>query len=298
MAAWVVYNPLASDGTCRSMAELLEVMLEDDEVLLFDITKITNYAAFLSGMEPEDRLILAGGDGTLNRFVNDTQGLELPENIFFFPCGTGNDFACDLGHRLHDDPFCVAQLLRPLPTVEVNGRRRCFVNAVGFGLDGYCCRRGDELRREGKAVNYTAIAAGGLLGRFRPVNAQVTVDGVSYSFRRVWIAPTMHGRYYGGGMMAAPAQDRQGNTLSLVVLHNTRRLPALCLFPGIFSGRHVQHRQHVTVLTGREITVRFDRPAPLQIDGETLLDVSVYTARAVQTTSQRQGTCKENKKLL
>ena len=280
MAAWIVYNPLAGDGTCRNMAEILEITLEDDEVRLFDVTKITNYDAFLSGMAPEDRLILVGGDGTLHRFVNDTQGLELPENLFFFPCGTGNDFACDLGHRLYDDPFPVGDLLRPLPTVEVNGRRHHFVNAVGFGIDGYCCQRGDALRRKGKAVNYTAIAVGGLLGRFRPVNAQVTVDGVPYSFRRVWIAPTMHGRYYGGGMMAAPDQDRRGDTLSLVLLHSTRRLPALCLFPGIFSGRHVQHRRHVTVLTGREITVRFDRGAPLQIDGETILDVSAYTARA------------------
>ena len=28
---------------------------------------------------------------------------------------------------------------------------------------------------------------------------------------------------------------------------------------------------------GKEITVKFDRPAPLQIDGETVLDVTEYT---------------------
>jgi len=36
----------------------------------------------------------------------------------------------------------------------------------------------------------------------------------------------------------------------------------------------------ITVLTGHEITVEFDQPSPLQIDGETILDVTKYTARS------------------
>jgi diacylglycerol kinase family enzyme len=36
----------------------------------------------------------------------------------------------------------------------------------------------------------------------------------------------------------------------------------------------------VEVLTGQDITVEFDRPAPLQIDGETIPGVSSYRAAA------------------
>lgn len=36
----------------------------------------------------------------------------------------------------------------------------------------------------------------------------------------------------------------------------------------------------VDILKGREITVEFDRPTALQIDGETILGVTSYTARA------------------
>lgn len=275
---YVIYNPLAGNGNAEEDAKLLQVILDKD-LEYYDITRITNYAAFIGSMEKDAILMIVGGDGTLNRFVNDTDGIEIAQEIVYFPSGTGNDFAKDLGKD--ENPFVITQHLKNLPSVEVNGRRYRFINGVGFGIDGYCCQMGDEIKKiPGKKVNYTGIAIKGLLFRFKSRNARVTVDGKEYAYRKVWIAPTMHGRYYGGGMMAAPSQDR-GNgdsTLSLVVFHGAGRLRTLCVFPGIFKGKHVKHKKMVAVHTGREIKVEFDRPTPLQIDGETVLDVTHYTA--------------------
>lgn len=177
-------------------------------------------------------------------------------------------------------PFSVEAYLKDLPTVELKGKRYRFLNAVGFGIDGYCCQVGDELRKTpGKKVDYTAIAIGGLLKHYHPTTATVTVDGWRQVFRKVWIAPTMHGCFY-GGMMAAPEQKRNSGTLSLMLFHGAGRLRTLWALPGIFKGTHAKHKKMVTVLTGREITVEFDRPAPLQIDGETVLDITCYTAIA------------------
>jgi len=276
----VIYNPLAGKGTAQEDAQLLQVILDED-FEFYDITRITNYAAFIGGMEKDDFLVIVGGDGTLNRFVNDTDGIEIAQEIVYFPSGTGNDFAKDLGKG--ENPFVITQHLKNLPSVEVNGRRYRFLNGVGFGIDGYCCQVGDEIKKiPGKKVNYTGIAIKGLLFRFKSRNARVTVDGKEYAYRKVWIAPTMHGRYYGGGMMAAPSQNR-GNgdgTLSLVVFHGAGRFRTLCAFPGIFKGKHVKHTKMVAVHTGHEIKVEFDRPTPLQIDGETILNVTSYTARS------------------
>lgn len=41
------------------------------------------------------------------------------------------------------------------------------------------------------------------------------------------------------------------------------------------------------ILTGREITVKFDRPTALQIDGETILDVTSYRA-TMPTTAEKE----------
>ena len=173
--------------------------------------------------------------------------------------------------------------LQNLPSVTVNGETRLFLNGVGYGIDGFCCEEGDRRRETSdKPVNYTAIAIRGLLGKFRPVRATVTVDGLTRTYRHVWLAPAMNGRYYGGGMNVAPAQDRLAadGGVSVVVLHCASKLATLCVFPSIFKGEHVRHAKMVDVLTGRNISVSFDRPTALQIDGETVPNVTGYSVRA------------------
>lgn len=65
-----------------------------------------------------------------------------------------------------------------------------------------------------------------------------------------------------------------------MVFHTPGKLKALTVFPSIFKGEHIRHTHVVEVLTGQDITVEFDRPAPLQIDGETIPDVTAYRAVA------------------
>ena len=139
-----------------------------------------------------------------------------------------------------------------------------------------------ERGKSDKPVNYTAIAIKGLLLHYQPCNATVTVDGKEYRFKKVWLAPTMKGRYYGGGMMATPAQDRKdpNGELSVLVFHGSGRLQTLMAFPSIFKGELIKHKKHFAVHTGKKITVRFDSPRPAQIDGETVTGVTEYTVEA------------------
>ena len=275
---YVIYNPLAGNGKAKEDAQLLQMVL-DAQLEYYDMTRITNYAAFIGGMEKEDYLVIVGGDGTLNRFVNDTIGVGITQEIVYYPTGTGNDFAKDMG--MGENPRPVTEHLKNLPFVEIKGKHYRFINGVGFGIDGYCCQVGDELRMiPGKKVNYTGIAIKGLLFHFAPRNATVTVDEKEYAYKKVWIAPTMHGRFYGGGMIPTPKQDRTSGKLSLMLFHGAGRIRTLCVFPSIFKGEHVKHTKMVAVHTGKEITVEFDRPTPLQIDGETILGVTKYTAYA------------------
>jgi len=286
---YVIYNPLAGMGTAEEDAQLLQ-MVFDEDLEYYDVTRITNYAAFLSGMEKEDYLVIVGGDGTLNRFVNDTDGIALKQEIYYFPSGNDNDFAREIG--ANGNPAVITQYLKNLPCVEVNGKTYRFINGVGFGIDGYCCQVGDEWKKiPGKKISYTGIAVKGLLFHFSARNAKVTVDRKMYAYKKVWIAPTMHGKYYGGGMIPAPEQDRDSGKLSLMLFHGAGRLRTLCVFPSIFKGEHVKHKNMVAVHTGREITVEFDRPTPLQIDGETVLNVTRYTARAAVCSAEWGEEC-------
>lgn len=278
----VLFNPLAGGGKTAGDVQLLGAAW-DGELELVDMTGISDFRGFLGGLDRDSQVIIAGGDGTLNRFANAAAGIPFEGEIYYFPTGTGNDFAREFGRASLGEPFPIGRYLKNLPTVEVRGKTYRFINGIGFGIDGYCCQVGDELRKiPGRKVNYTGIAIKGLLRSFDARDARVTVDGREYSYKKVWIAPTMHGKYYGGGMIPAPEQDRENKdgTLSLMLFHGAGRLRTLCAFPGIFKGEHIKHTEMVALHTGHEITVEFDRPTPLQIDGETILDVTRYTARS------------------
>ena len=83
-------------------------------------------------------------------------------------------------------------------------------------------------------------------------------------------------------MMTAPNQIRNNpdGTLSVVIMYGSGKLKTLMVFPSIFKGEHISHTEMVEVLTGRDITVHFDAPTALQIDGETIKNVTEYSVKA------------------
>ncbi len=278
----ILYNPLSNNKRGEETAKEAASHLTDRTVYE-DITQIGDIVRYLKGLSENEKVILVGGDGTINHLANDLKG-EVPEKeILYYAAGTGNDFRADLAPAADDYFIRLNEYLADLPTVTINGKTSYFLNGIGYGIDGYCCEMGDKCRAASdKPVNYAGIAIKGLLFHFKPRNATVIVDGVEKTFRHVWLAPTMKGRFYGGGMMVAPAQNRldPSKKVSTVVMYGSGKLKTLMVFPNIFKGEHVKHTEMVEVMTGHEVTVRFDTPCALQIDGETVLNVSEYTVKA------------------
>ncbi len=287
----ILYNPLSGNGTGKASAEALKQKLDGQSCML-DITSIIDMKAFFKILSDDETVIISGGDGTLSRFACDIDGYEIRQKLMYYACGTGNDFWTDLGLKVGDMPIEVYSYIKDLPEVELCGVRRKFLNGIGYGIDGYCCEVGDKLRENQKKINYTAIAVKGLLFHYKPRNCTLTVDGHKYTYRRVWLAPTMHGRFYGGGMMPAPAQDRLSadGKESVMLMFGVGKVKGLCVFPSIFTGEHIKNKKAVNVITGDRITVSFDKPTPLQIDGETFKDVTEYTviSRAAVADERRQ----------
>ncbi len=266
---YYLYNSLANNGIRPDVPEGTELV---DAVGM-------DYGAYLRTLAPEDEVVLIGGDGTLNYFINAVGGTEIRNNIYLLGSGTGNDFFNDIGAQPGEEVL-LNPYLEKLPTVYVNGLEKLFINNMGFGIDGYCCEVADRIKAKSpqEKIDYTGIAIKGLLFHFKPCHAEVTVDGVKHEFDHVWIAPTMKGKYYGGGMKMAPNQDRFSDKLTVVVYRSRSKLKALIAFPSIFKGEHVSKTDMVSVFTGNEIHVRFSRPCAAQIDGETVLNVTEYTA--------------------
>ena len=275
----ILYNPISGSGRATEAIDRVKSLI-DGECTVTSIIDVKDYAEYFSTIAPEDTLVICGGDGTLNRFVNDIRDNKIGWRVCYYACGTGNDFLHDIKGEVTPELIEINKYIENLPVADINGKSYRFINGIGYGIDGYCCEEGDRLRAlSDKPVDYTAIAIKGLLLKYKPADATVTVDGVEYKYKKVWIAPTMNGRMYGGGMIPTPDQDRLSpdKKVSVMILYGKSRLGTLMMFPSIFKGEHVKYTDAVAVHTGKEITVKYGVPRPLQVDGETITDVCEYT---------------------
>ena len=279
---YVFMNDLSNNGKGAEAKAQLENIFQGQELKFIDVKTIANAADTCKTLNADDKIIISGGDGTLSRFVNDIYELKLQNEIFFYTCGTGNDFVNDVREKceIKNNLIPINQFIQSLPVVTVNGQKHYFINGIGYGIDGYCCEEGDKLRaKSDKPVNYAGIAIKGMLGKFKPCGGTVTIGGASTRYKKIWLAPTMIGRYFGGGMNITPAQDRLNSehVVSNCVFHDSGMLKTLMVFPSIFKGEHVSHKDIIEIKTGHEVKVEFDKPCALQIDGETYSGVTSYS---------------------
>lgn len=276
---YLLLNPLANNSKGEQDARqwAAENNVECEFTSLLDIKDMK---AFFDGLKEDDEVILTGGDGTINRFANDVYGYELKNPVYYVKCGSGNDFYRDNEHLAVDGKIDIRPMMKNLPLITVKGIQRRFVNGIGYGIDGETCRIGDIQRATSdKPVSYSNIAIKLLLGSYKLKKATVEVDGKVSTFENVWMASTMKGRFYGGGMMVAPNQDRfnEDGSVSVVTLYKKNRLVTLMRFPSLNKGEHILKKDWVTVQTGHKVTVSFDQPCALQIDGDVIEDVLTYT---------------------
>lgn len=278
---YVMYNPLAGNRTCEESSKGVGGIFGDNKLQYVDLLSVENIEEYIRQLKPEDQIVICGGDGTLNYLINHIDTAKLEQDVLYYPAGSGNDFYHDIDEERMNGAYRINHYLQCLPTVEVKGMKKTFLNGIGFGLDGYCCEEGDKerIRHPGRKVNYTKVALKGVTYGYTPVKAKVTVDGKTKEFCNVWMVATMNGRFYGGGMKCAPNQDRlnEKGQVSVIVVRSRSRLKLLACFPTIFKGKHVKIKSVTTELFGSDVTVEFDSPCALQIDGETVTDVHKYS---------------------
>ena len=283
MKYYILFNPLAGCGSCKEKLENLELEKENERIF-WNITE-KSYDELFSLLENEDKLVLCGGDGTINRFLNDIGDKKLENELLYFAAGSGNDFMNDINIKPSSKPIVLNSYIKNLPVLSVNGKEYKILNGAGLGVDGYVCSEMSRKRNlTNKKVSYIPVAFNALFKQYTPTTATVTTDGETNTYKKVWLASTMKGRFFGGGMMIAPDQNRfdDAGLITSIVGHNLSKFKILCLFLLIFGGKHTKYKKHVAIKKCKEVMVEFDRPCILQLDGETIPDVTSYSVSIKQ----------------
>lgn len=218
-----------------------------------------------------DRIVVAGGDGTLNEVVNGlqrrTDGIT-PPPIAFAPFGTANVLAHELA--LDRSVEGIARRVMQGTPFEVtpgicNGRR--FVLMVSAGIDSIAVDGVDpKIKAQTGPLAYvwSGLKA---LGQFNKLQVRVTVDG-GEPVDGVTAVVT-RGHKYGGFFVTAPDARLEDDALHAVIFRSGS-FPALLGYAWGMTTARLDRHPDITVLTGREVLVETPdgKPMPVQSDGD------------------------------
>jgi YegS/Rv2252/BmrU family lipid kinase len=212
-----------------------------------------------------DRLIVAGGDGTLNAVIQGLVGSRAPLGII--PVGTANNTARALDLPAELDAACAiaaGSQTRLIDLGRVNDR--WFFTTASLGLSVTVTRllTRDLKRRWGRlAYGYAALRA--VLER-RPFGAEIIAGGERLSLRTFQIV-VGNGRYYGSALPVAEDAAIDDGWLDLYAVEARSRWRLLTLAPALKGGRQGERRD-VHVLRARQVEIRTTTPRTINVDGE------------------------------
>lgn len=277
----LLYNPLSRNGKNDHFIEKIkkELKKQGNPVVVYSLLTIDDPQAFISNCEVDDRIIIVGGDGTINRLANRIYGLDIKQSIFIYQAGTGNDFVRSL--KVKQKLVPIKTYIENLPYVEYEGQKQYFLNGAGAGLDGYTGYLVNNSRFKKNKLNYFRHAFEAF-AKFKPIGAHITIDGKTWYEKKVWFASVMHASYFGGGMKIAPQAKRDQAELDLVVVKKIPKWLLILIFPTIYLGLHTMFKRYVKIIKGTDITISFDTPTYLQIDGDVEYPIDKISAHAMK----------------
>jgi diacylglycerol kinase (ATP) len=226
-----------------------------------------------------DCVLLFGGDGTLNRYLDLL--LEAQITVLMVPTGSGNDFAMANGVRNAGDAMRVFKdwasgsgETRMVDIAEVDlhdahgvVQQRHFSCCVNIGVDAEAVYRANRLPNWLKARGGYLIGALLALVEFRPQSYTIVSD--ASATETLWFIAGLNTPTYGGGLKIAPHASVTDGKLELALCGDVSPFTLLRYIPRLFSGR-VRDIPFLHFQTVTSVRVETATPQPVCADGEVL----------------------------
>jgi YegS/Rv2252/BmrU family lipid kinase len=214
-----------------------------------------------------DRVVVAGGDGTLNLAIRE---FDLEKGTLgLIPTGSGDDFAKVTGIPRDIRGACDTVLdgrVREVDVATANGLR--YLGVAGLGFDSevadYANRNVKFLR--GSAVYLYAILR--VLPRFSPRHVRIRTEN-GMRDEHIMFAAIGNTRQYGGGIRITPDAVIDDGLLDMCIVHRSTRTQLLRTLPKAYTGAHVKS-SFVEMGRGREFHFESETPMAVYADGEPL----------------------------
>jgi diacylglycerol kinase (ATP) len=225
-----------------------------------------NLAEFLDkNVSSIDGVIAVGGDGLVHLVLQ----MVVPRNIPFtaIPAGTGNDFVRALGWNLEDIKTQLNAVVSKPPSALDLGLvdSEWFGAVLSTGFDSVVNEKANTLKWP-KGPNKYNLAIAMELPKFKPLKYTIELDSQVIETEAMLIA-VGNGHSYGGGMKVCPDAVMNDGLFDVMVLRPVSKVEFVRVFPTVFSGKHVAHKQVDIYQTKR---VSLNASAIAYADGERI----------------------------
>jgi len=274
----VLVNPAAGRGAGRRALPRLQEVAQRAGARLVVSSGLDEFAAEAARAVADgvERLVVAGGDGTMHHAIQPLAGSETALGVLAL--GSGNDLAATVGvPRRLEAAFRVA-VEGPIRRLDL-GRvdDRWYAGVAGVGFDSEVAHIASERVRllRGPLIYPWAVVRA--LATFRP--PQITLeyeaaDGREGRFEgRVMLVAFGNTHRFGGGMCIAPEALPDDGWLDVVVVKEISRGRLLRVFPKVYRGTHMGLPEVETFRT-RRMRVWLEREMSVYGDGEPMAPVT------------------------
>lgn len=265
-----LYNPIS--GEAQIIAYLDKIAMHYQHagyvLTLFRITKergLSSLGKLVKALEPE-HLLVAGGDGTVNRLVNYLRHKELTIPIGILPTGTANDFAHFLGmpDKISDAVKAIlAGEVQNLDLGKVN--ERYFINVLSCGLFTDISQKTPTLMKNtfGKLAYY--FSSIGELPSFKKMNIKVRADECTYEGKCLLFL-VFNGQTAGNIRLARRSSASDG-VLDVLIIKGENIVDSIRTGFNLLVKPSPEYPKEIVYFQARKIHIENDQPTS-DIDGE------------------------------
>jgi len=284
----LLYNPNAGNGVIKSLLDDIIGRFNEENILVvpYRIGGPTELGQVFNELEVSgyEKIIAAGGDGTVNLVVNEMIRGDVRIPLAIFPTGTANDLASTLGLPQSIEGMINTALSENYIKADVGkAGDRYFINVLAIGMLVDVSQRTDPLIKNTLGLGAYYLRSLAEIPFARASRIKITCKECTLD-EKMSAVLVMNGRTAGGFKEVAPLSDVGDGLLDVLVVRKLilpTMLPALL---SVLTGHHTKDKRFEYFRTDRlRIESSEEETIGTDVDGEKgdplPLDIEVLPGR-------------------
>lgn len=270
MKTLLILNPKSKNGKGeRQFTEIFDNLKSHSIVYDAIQTEYPGHGVELANeaiLKAYDRILTAGGDGTINEIVNGIMLADSRPQLGIIPNGTCNDFikAINIPPSISKACEIIASGKTMVCDIAKLGDRY-FINATGIGFDVAVVRSLQNYKILGGKGMYLASVMQNVF-QYKSMDLSIEFDGKKVE-RNALMFTIANGKHYGGAFAIAPDADPSDGLLNAILINEIPPFRRMRAIPHFLKGTHL-YLPYTEVFLTSHIKIQTEKEMFFQVEGE------------------------------